>query len=322
MRTIKLVFLFATLMLLGACGETESPYRVVGQLESDRVELTAEVAEPIVEIAVAEGTRVERGALLVQQNADRASARLRELEAALAEAQARLDELIRGPRSEQIVAARANVDGAAQDLKFRVAEFERARQIHEKKLASPETLDRAQANLDAANANLKLRRAQLEELLAGTTVEELEQAQQAVEQAAARRNSAQVDLNRLTIRAPSDGIADTRLFEVGERPNAGQPVMIFLAGEQAYARVYVPESLRVQVKPGTAARVWVDGLDQSFAGKVRWIATEAAFTPYFALTERDRGRLSFAAKVDIENAAERLPDGLPVEVEFLVEGTE
>jgi hypothetical protein len=39
------------------------------------------------------------------------------------------------------------------------------------------------------------------------------------------------------------------------------------------------------------------------------------------LTEHDRGRLSFAAKVDILNADTRLPDGVPVEVELLVGGT-
>ena len=46
------------------------------------------------------------------------------------------------------------------------------------------------------------------------------------------------------------------------------------------------------------------------------MASEPAFTPYFALTERDRGRLSYVAKVDIVEQRDRLPDGVPVEVEF------
>ena len=57
-------------------------------------------------------------------------------------------------------------------------------------------------------------------------------------------------------------------------------------------------------------------------GRVRWVASEAAFTPYFALTERDRGRLSFVAKIDITEDRERLPDGVPVEVEFLLDGNQ
>jgi len=52
---------------------------------------------------------------------------------------------------------------------------------------------------------------------------------------------------------------------------------------------------------------------------VRWVASESAFTPYFALTEHDRGRLSFVAKVDILDSDRRLPDGVPVEVELLLD---
>ena len=306
-------------LVIVACSDSQDANRVVGEMASDRVEITAEVAEPIALIAVAEGASVATGDVLLQQNADRAAARLKESAAGLAEAQARLDELTRGPRSEQIGAARANVSGATQELEFRAAEYERAKQGHEKQLASPETLDRAKANLDAAQANLDLRRAQLQELLAGTTVEELAQAEQAVQQAEARRDGAAIDLDRHTIRAPVDGVADSRLFEIGERPNPGQPVMVFLSGEQAHARVYVPETLRVRITPGTAARLFVDGLDTAIDGRVRWVASEPAFTPYFALTERDRGRLSYLAKVDLTETRERLPDGVPVEVEFLLD---
>ena len=53
------------------------------------------------------------------------------------------------------------------------------------------------------------------------------------------------------------------------------------------------------------------------AGRVRTVSSEAVFTPFFALTERDRGRLSYLAEVDlVEPRAAELPTGLPVEVRF------
>ncbi len=315
---LKLVTL-AALLTLGACGEADDPYRVVGQLASDRIELTAETSEPIVAIKVNEGDAVTAGQVLIEQDAGRATARLAEAEAALLQAQARLDELVRGPRSEQIAAARAGVEGASRDLAFRQAELQRTREVHTRGLASPDALDRAQAALDAASANRKQRLAQLEELLAGTTVEQLAQAEQAVKQAAARRDAARIDLDRHSLRAPVDGIADTRLFEIGERPVPGQPVIVVLGGTQTYARVFVTEPIRVHVAPGTPARVFVDGLDTPLEGRVRWVSSEAAFTPYYALTERDRGRLSYLAKVDITTPHDRLPDGIPVEVELLAD---
>jgi HlyD family secretion protein len=304
------------LSVLAACGDGENPNIAVGQLASDRIELTAETNEPIVAINVAEGDRVDAGRILMEQDARRATARLAEAEAALAQSRARLDELVRGPRSEAIAAARANVEGATQELEFRESEMARTSEVHARGLISPEALDRAQAALDAARANLKLRLAQLEELLSGTTVEELAQAEQAVKQAEARRDAAQIDVERTAVRAPVAGIADSRLFELGERPTPGQPLMVMLAGEQPYARVYVPERLRIQVRPGSEVRLRIDGLDETVAGTVRWVASDAAFTPYFALTERDRGRLTYEAKVDLDFDGERLPDGVPVEADF------
>jgi HlyD family secretion protein len=97
---------------------------------------------------------------------------------------------------------------------------------------------------------------------------------------------------------------------------------ILLSGEQAYARIYIPESIRVKVAPGVSARIYVDGMERVVDGVVRWVSSDAAFTPYFALTEDDRGRLSYAAKVDIVGEQRRLPDGVPVEVELLLDRDE
>lgn len=314
MKTISLVV--AGALALTACAPADDSHRVVGELTSDRIELTAEVAEPIVEIAVDEGANVAASDVLIRQDDRRAAARLAEAEAVLLQNKARLNELLRGPRGEQISAARANVEGATQDLEFRRSELKRVKEIHERGLASADALDRANAGLDAAQATLKLRRAQLEELMAGTTVEELAQAEQTVLQAAARRDSAIVDLERHHLRAPVAAVLDSRLFELGERPGQGQPIVVLLAGEQPHARVFVPEQIRVLISIGTKARIYVDGLDVPIAGRVRWIASEPAFTPYYALTERDRGRLSYIAKVDISENRSRLPDGVPVEVVF------
>lgn len=316
------VILLAISVVVAACGEAEDPNRVVGELASDRHELAAEVSEPIRAIHVAEGDVVATGQALIQQDDMRARARLAEAEAALGQTEARLDELVRGPRQELITAARANVQGATQDLDFRQSELTRVKEIHARGLTSPDQLDRARAALDAAEANLKLRLAQLEERLAGTTIEELAQAEQSVKQASARRDLAAIDLERHTTRAPVDGVVDSRLFELGERPVPAQPLVIMLGGSQPHARVYVPESLRVHVSAGTNALIYVDGLDTPVNGRVRWISSDAAFTPYYALTERDRGRLSFIAKVDITDDHERLPDGVPVNVEFLVDQAE
>jgi HlyD family secretion protein len=50
---------------------------------------------------------------------------------------------------------------------------------------------------------------------------------------------------------------------------------------------------------------------------VRFVSAEAAFTPYYALTQEDRSRLAYLAEIDLEeNAAADVPTGMPVQVEF------
>lgn len=303
-------------VLLVACDAEDAAPRIVGQLESDRIEITAEVAEPIVERPVVEGQVVAAGQLLLNQDVARIRSRIDEADALRREARARLDELIRGPRQERIVAARANVQGATDELEFREADLDRAARVYAQNLASTERRDRAKVARDNAKASLENLQARLEQLLAGTTPEELRQAEQVLQQAEAKVASLTIDLERHAAFAPVAGVVDSLLFEVGERPSVGQPMAIMLSGDQPYARVFVPEAMRVHVAPGTTASIHVDGLDEPLAGRVRWVANEAAFTPYFALTEHDRGRLSFAAKIDLLDAGRRLPDGVPVEVEL------
>jgi HlyD family secretion protein len=88
-----------------------------------------------------------------------------------------------------------------------------------------------------------------------------------------------------------------------------------LADGTPYARVHVPESLRAQFTAGSRVLARVDGIAEPLAGSVRYISAEAAFTPYYALTQKDRTRLSYLAEIALDDArAAALPAGVPVQV--------
>jgi HlyD family secretion protein len=88
-----------------------------------------------------------------------------------------------------------------------------------------------------------------------------------------------------------------------------------LADGTPYARVYVPEDRRSRFTSGTHVAVRVDGVAQTLAGVVRYVSAEAAFTPYYALTQEDRTQLSYLAEIDITDpSARELPSGIPVQV--------
>lgn len=300
-----------------ACSGPTHPAGVVGTLEWDRIDLVAETNEPIVDITVREGDTVQPGEVILRQETVRYRAQLDEAEAARAQAAARLAELARGPRPERIAESRARLAGTEGVLTARTNDVTRIEALVARQLVSAQELDRARADRDAALASRDAARAELAELLAGTTAEELKQAQEAEDRAEATLRAMRITLERLTLRAPRAARVDALPYKVGERPPAGAVVVVLMAGEAPYARVYIPEPLRVHIAPGRSAEVHVDGAAQPFAGKVRNVSRDPTFTPYFALTERDRSRLSYVAEVVLTGPeTSDLPAGVPVEVVF------
>jgi HlyD family secretion protein len=300
-----------------ACGGDASQTAALGTLERDRIELVAESNDPLVEIGVREGDLVTAGQLLVRQDDTRLRAQLALAEGARDQARARLAELERGPRAERIREGRARLAGAESALAVASRELERARALATQNFRSRSELDLAQGRHDEALARRNEARASLEALEDGTTREELDQARSALATAEAAVADADVRLQRLAVRAPAAGRIDALPFELGERPAAGAVVAVLLADTAPYARVYVPQLLRVTLTEGAPARVVVPGLEREFRGRLRSVSREASFTPYFALTQHDRSRLAYVAEVDLDAPeARELPTGVPVEVRF------
>lgn len=305
-----------SLPVLSAC-DNEQPLNAMGLLEWDRLELIAETNEPILEIVVHEGDMLETSAIILRQDSRRVQAQLDEVAAIMAQAQARLAELKRGPRAERIDEARAKLEGAQSEEDNDRTEFLRLQSLLVKSLISKEAVDAARNQFKKATADKNATRAALEELLHGSTVEELQQAEATVAQASARMRALTITLDNLTLRAPRQGRLDNLPYEAGERPATGSVVAVMLINKTPYARIYVPEPLRAQVHQGALAKIYVDGIEQAFPGRVRMISSEAMFTPYYSLTERDRSRLSYLAEVELINPDTlQLPSGVPVRVEF------
>ena len=312
---IKLRILVLPLFLLLASCE-EQPLQAVGQLESDRIELVTEYSEVITSINVIEGDTIQAGAIVLEQDTARIDLRIEEAQANIRQIEAVLAEQVSGPRIETIDAARANLNAAQIERDYRAKELDRLAGLRDRNLTSVESVDSAENFLKAAGARIELVTAQLAELEAGTRKEQIEQTNGQLAQARAQLASLQLDKQRLLVTSTTGGIVDSLLFELGERPRVGDVVAVLLSGDQPYARLYIPEPMRVQIRPGSQLQIAVDGLPGTLTGTVRRIASEATFTPYFALNERDRTRLSYVAEVALPAQPQRLPDGVPVQAVF------
>jgi HlyD family secretion protein len=311
----RILVLLAGCIALGACGRGDSDGEILGTLERDRLELIAEANEPIVEILVREGDAVAAGATLLRQELGAMQARLDQAVAARSVAERRLAELVKGPRAQEITEARAALESARSTLETETSEHRRVQDLVSSKLLSQSSLDQARARRDTAIAANKQASARLNMLLEGTRVEEVEQAEAALKQAQAALVELQTSAARYTVTAPRPGRVEAIPYKLGERPSVTMPLIVMLADGTPYARVYVPEPRRTQFMPGTRVQVRVDGRDEFLTGVVRFVSAEAAFTPYYALTQEDRSRLSYLAEIDLDDsAAASVPTGMPVQI--------
>ena len=314
-RSIIVVAIAVVSAALAGCGASNEDLHIVGTLERHRIALAAYAAEPVQTLKVREGDRVRAGQLLATLDPAASTARRAAIAAQVAQMQAQLTELVRGPRIESLLEARQRLARAQATLANAEAERKRVMGLIARKLVSQSLADERTAARDQARAGVGETSAQLQALTKGTRIEQLDQARAQLAAMQAQLQQIDIDRARLDIHAPAAGVVEALPYRVGERPALGAAVVLMLADETPFARVYVPEALRIALAPGTPVQVHIDGVTALEPGRVRYVAHEASFTPYFALTQKDRGNLVFLAEVDLTNPGARdLPVGVPVEI--------
>jgi len=301
-------------LLLAACAD-EAP-QALGTLEFDRITLPAPVAEKIVRIDVREGQQVAAGAPLMRLELTRTESQLAAAKAQTQQARDALQELKAGPRVEDIAQARANLAAAQAQARDAQAYYARLQPLGRQQLVAASDVDRARAAAGSAQAQVRAAQAALLELERGTRIEQVAQGESALAAAEAQAVLQAATLEKLDVVAPRAGRIDSVPYKLGDQAPVGAPLVVMLVGDAPYARVYVPEPIRANVKVGQSARVFIDGRDAALNGRVRMIRSEPSFTPYYALIGKDAARLSYLAEIQLDKSAAELPAGVPVRVEF------
>jgi len=311
----RILSVVVPLLLLVSCSKS-TENSLPGTLEWDRVAVLAEASKPVSELLVKEGDTVSEGQLLLRLDSREAEAQLAQATAEMERMSAVLDELRRGTRKESIAAQRAELARVQSNALNAKSTRDRAAALREQGLNSPADLDAAETALNVANATVRSTQARLDELVHGSRVEDIAQAEAALASARANLEVLKLRRERLDVKAPRAGRVDALPFRLGDQPQVGASLVSLLVGDAPYARVYVPERLRTQVAPGDHYHVHVDGIEQPFDAVVRSVRSEASFTPYYALTGDDASRLVYRAELLLSgDAARKLPAGIPCHAE-------
>ena len=310
MDRVRLLLVGIACALVAACAK-QGP-QALGTLEWDRITLPATASEPIAEITAHEGQDIHAGDPVLRLDPAHAEARLRSAQQDVERLRQGLIELQHGARVETRSQAQARLAAAEAVARNAEQQLQRTRALVRRQLLPAAQLDKDLAAANAAEADVNDARAASALLANGTRGEELAQAEAALNAAQAQVDAAQLDLSRLNVRAPRAGRIDSLPYKLGDQPPVGAPLAVLLVGDVPYARIYVPEPLRVDLRVGDEVTVTIDGQSRSYRGKVRSLRSEATFTPYYALNGKDAARLSYLAEVVLGADAVGLPAGLPL----------
>ncbi len=275
---------------------------VTGTLAADeQVTVSTKVAGTLQTIAVDLGSPVTRGQALAQLQTTDYQLRVAQVSSALAQARALLGLPAEGDEEQVNIEQTSTVKQAQATLDEAKANLERARQLVEQRLI-------ARAEFDTANTSFVRAQGALD-----NAREEIANRLGILRQ---RRSELQLSRQQLadtTLRAPLDGIVQTRQASAGEYLPVGTPIATIVRVDPLRLRAEIPERDAASVKIGQNVRVSVDGQTGTYTGTVARLSptlAEQSRTLVIEAEIKNPGGLrpgSFArAEIAVEGAAQVL----------------
>ena len=228
-------------------------------------------------------------------------------------AEAHLDLLLAGTRSETIDRLRAAVANAHATMVNAQATFARQEELVRRDVASRQAYDDARMGLDGARANHAQATAALAEAIAGPRAQEITAARAALREAEASLRLAQTSLDRTHLTAPFDGTIMTRVVEPGTVLLPTASVYSMAIRDEVWVRGFVPEPMMGRTAPGTEVTLTSDG-GGSWRGRIGYVSPVAEFTPKTVETPELRSQLVYRLRIRVENPDDALRQGMPITI--------
>ncbi|HLP00412.1 MAG TPA: HlyD family efflux transporter periplasmic adaptor subunit [Opitutaceae bacterium] len=319
-RSLAAFGLLAALVLTPGVGcrrssTTDTALRLSGNIEATDAQLGFKIPGRVAERLVSEGQRVAAGQLVARLDdvEQREQADLRRAE--LAAAEASLADLVAGSRPQEIATARAALRSAEADRDRARLEFTRQQELRRRDVTAARDLESAEANHAVAAARAKQAAEALKLAEEGPRKDAVAAARARVEVARAALALAETQLANTRLLAPFAGVVLSHNIEAGEFVSAGTPVITAADLAHVWVRAYVNQTDLGRLRHGQPAEVRTDTFpDKTYNGTVGFISSEAEFTPKTVQTEKERVKLVFRVKIDLENPADELKPGMPADV--------
>jgi HlyD family secretion protein len=298
-------------------------------VEATEVRVAPQVGGRLIDVAVAEGDRVAKGAVLARIDTSDAELALRRAEADRDQALAALRLLEAGARPEDVRQARAQADSAQADVAAAESELRSASEdvtrfegLLQSSAGSRKQRDDAVTRRDVAAARVTAARERaraaaeaVARLRAGARAEEIAGARARVAAGEAQIATLQKNVADAVLTAPVAGLVTAKLADAGEMVAPRTPVAAITDMDHAWANVYVDEPVVPRLRLGQPVTLVTDA-GQRLQGSITFISPKAEFTPRNVQTADERSKLVYRIKVTVDNREGVLKPGMPVEAEL------
>lgn len=325
-RTSKLIFaaIGAVLLIVGAAWwtaaerERKAPGLLVlyGNIDVRQVNLGFRVGGRIASLSVDEGDQVKAGEPIAALDNATFVSELTGAEARLSKARAQLEKMENGTRPEQIEQAEAAVKMFQAAERNAIAEHKRNVELIATDAVAKKDFDTTLAKQEETQARVEFAQAKLKELKAGYRKEDIATARAELKAAEAEVQARKTDLSDTILHAPSDGIIQTRIQELGAVVGSGTVVFTLTLNRPVWVRAYVSEPELGKIRPGMKAIVRNDSETKEYEGRIGFISPVAEFTPKSVETASLRTDLVYRLRIVIDRPGKNLRQGMPVTVKI------
>lgn len=304
--------LTALLALAGCARDPHPRDELQGVVELHQRVLGFEVPGRLATLNVMRGQTVKAGEVLATLDDALEKPQRDARVAELAAAQAQLELVTAGARSEDIRAAEAQLR-AAQAIEATASEsVRRARELHKAGANTPQQLDEAEGNYSRAKAEREAAEQRLAALRAGSRRQDVRAAQARLDSAKAALALVEARMQKYALRAPIDGVVLETNAEVGEVLGAGGAVATLGEVQRPYVDLFVPEADVGELRVGQKLSVRTDADPaRTFEGAVEDVGRRTEFTPRFLYSPKERPNLVVRVRVALRDPEQRLRAGVP-----------
>jgi len=230
----------------------------------DPVALGFETTGRILAIDVDEGQAVHAGDVLARLDDRLPRARVAAAEAQVAAATARYQLARRGPRREDLDAAKADAEAASAEAEHRGAERVRSEKLGDAGALASAVVDADSTAARVATATAIAASARYQSLARGTRSEQIAEAAAALDAARAELDAAKITLDETLLRAPHDGVVLRRLAEVGALVTTMTPAPVVTLADlsQLEVRAEIDEADVAAIAVGKPAYATADAFGE------------------------------------------------------------